>query len=178
MFANDLIRHHAGAEHLAAGTWLLPSSHVSILAQAQPRARSRDRARAPVGRGQLEVGDDTASTSLSLSIRPADGDPALGQLVSGPDDRLVLRVAGLAPNQRGEWSGRAHVENAVQCWRASLDVDYRGVHASGERAVAWFVLRCEVVTEPRRRLRRRRSISFRVDLLAIAPELAQVALAA
>ena len=44
--------------------------------------------------------------------------------------------------------------------------------------MAWFVLRCDIVTEARRRLRRRRSISFRVDLLAIAPDVDQVALAA
>jgi hypothetical protein len=180
MYATDLIRHHAGTEIPAAGAWELPSSHVSIVAEARPRARARssDRARAPVGRGLLAVGDEAASTSLTLTIRPAADDAALGQLLDGNGGELVLHVSGLAPNQRGEWNGRAHVENAVQCWPASLEVDYRGVYPRGQRAVAWFVLRCQIVTEASRRLRRRRSIDVRVDLLALAPVVERAALAA
>ena len=178
MYATDLIRHDAAAEILATGSWQLPTNHVSFLAEARPRARSRNRRRAPVVRGVLEVADDPRRTSLALSIRPADGDAVLGRLLRDTDGPLVLHVAGLAPDERGDWSGRAHIESATQCWPASLDVDYRGVYVSGERALAWFVLRCEIVTEAARGLRRRRSIAVRVDLLAIAPELDAVAIAA
>ena len=187
MHANDLIRRHGGAETLAAGIWQLPSSHVSLFAQAHPRTGPPERTRAPVAHGVLAVADEADRTSLAVTIRPVGGDTVLGQLLhdlttlaqaDGGNGPLVLRVAGLAPDGCGEWRGSAHVESATQCWRASMEVDYRGVHSSGERALAWFVLRCEIVTDAARGLRRRRSIGLRVDLLAIAPELGQAAVAA
>jgi hypothetical protein len=176
--SDQLIRHGSGSQFPTAGTWELPSTHVSVFAQAHPRARSSDRSPAPVAQGVLEVADDRSSTALTLSIRPAVGDPALGQLLTDDEDVLQLQISALAPTEAGDWSGRAHIENAVQCWAAELDVDHRGVYSTGERTVAWFVLRCEVITEASRRLGRRRSITFRVDVLAIAPDRPQVDLAA
>ena len=179
MYADGVIRHHADAETLTAGTWQLPHSHVSLFAEARPaKTRSQGRARSPVGHGALAVADDRDGTSLTLSIRPAADDAVLGRLLHDTEGPLVLHVAGLAPDERGEWRGRAHIESATQCWPAPLAIDYRGVYASGDRTLAWLVLRCEIVTDAARRLRRRRSIALRVDLLAIAPELGEVELAA